>query len=550
MENKFIILVTAYNDAEWVEWNLASILNQTYTNYEVMYYDDASSDNTHQKVLDIVGDNNKFKITTRKKNKGTLHNYIDCIKKLKKEEILVCVSGDDWFFDENVLENLNNFYNKNDVWMTYGKMYCWGNHEDNVIEGNPQNTPYDNFTHDNKYYRRDQWRASHLRTFKGFLVKKLDENIFKSNLDSKYYDHAADLAMSFPCLEMCGNDKIGVVDFPSYVYNVAPSQQSRTIDREQNPNNKLYELEIRNRKIHKEGLSGDKLPQINVIGYFQETNYIPKEFTFVYNQEQGEFDATLITDMDLLPYLKGEKKLPSGVIIADLHESSTYSPVQSEVHNLIKEKHQMFDLILTYDKDLLELPNSELRFCMWRCLNKNVHTNEWPILADHSLYKLYDKTKNLSCISSNKSFLEGHKKRLEFVDHVIATTPKGELNMFGVGFNEIKGKIVGLEDYRFSVAIENENKDNWATEKISDCFLTGVIPIYYGCPNIGDYFDIDGIITFQTKDELEKIIKDITLNGEQIYKDKYKSVKNNFKLVNKYSLNIDQIFNQYIKHLI
>ena len=30
--------------------------------------------------------------------------------------------------------------------------------------------------------------------------------------------------------------------------------------------------------------------------------------------------------------------------------------------------------------------------------------------------------------------------------------------MFGVGFNEIKGKIVGLEDYRFSVAIENEIK--------------------------------------------------------------------------------------------
>ena len=59
--------------------------------------------------------------------------------------------------------------------MTYGKMYCWGNHEDNVIEGNPQNTLYDNFTHENKYYRRDQWRASHLRTFKGFLVKKLDE---------------------------------------------------------------------------------------------------------------------------------------------------------------------------------------------------------------------------------------------------------------------------------------------------------------------------------------------------------------------------------------
>jgi glycosyltransferase involved in cell wall biosynthesis len=550
MENKFIILITAYNDEKWVEYNIASILNQTYSNYQVMYYNDASTDDTFLKVVDIVGENKKFTLTTRKENKGTLYSCIDCISKLDNEDILVCMSGDDWLFDDNVLQNLNNYYNKNDVWMTYGKFYCWDNNGDGVVEANPQNTLHPDFIHDNKYYRRDTWRASHLRTFKGFLAKKLEKNIFKSNLDSKYYDHAADLAMSFPCLEMCGKDKIGVIDFPSYVYNVAPSQQSRTIDREQNPNNKLYELEIRNRKIHKEGLSGDKFPQINVIGYFQETNYIPKEFTFVYNQEQGEFDATLITDMDLLPYLKGEKKLPSGIIIADLHESSTYSPVQSEVHNLIKEKYQMFDLILTYDKDLLELPNSKLRFCMWRCLNKNVHTNEWPILADHSLYKLYNKTKNLSCISSNKSFLEGHKKRLEFVDHAIATTPKDKLNMFGVGFNEIKGKIVGLEDYRFSIAIENENKDNWATEKISDCFLTGVIPIYYGCPNIGDYFDIDGIITFQTKDELEKIIKDITLNGEQIYKDKYKSVKNNFELVNKYSLNIDQIFNQYIKHLI
>jgi len=550
--NKFIILITAYNDEKWVEYNIASILNQTYSNYKVLYYDDASTDNTFQEVNKIVQNNDKFTITTRKNNMQALYSYEECIKQIKEDEILVCMSADDWLYDDNVLENLNNYYNDNNVWMTYGKFVAWDG--ENITEANPQNTPYPDFTHINSFYRKDHWRASHLRTFRGSLLKKIDLSEFKSNTDGLYFDHAADLALTYPCLEMCGKDKIGVLNFYSYVYNASPDVSQRTKNRESNQDNMKYEIEIRNRKVYNRlkdiNSIPEKLPQVNVIGYFQETNYIPKDFTFVYSQEKGEFDVTLITDMDLLPYLKNKKKFPSGIIIADLHESSTYSPVQSEVYKLIKEKHQMFDLILTYDKDLLELPNSELRLCMWRCLNKNVHTKEWPILADHSLYKLYNKTKNLSCISSNKSFLEGHKKRLEFVNHIISTTPKDKVDIFGVGFNEIKGKIIGLENYRFSVAIENENKDNWATEKISDCFLTGVIPIFYGCPNIGDYFDMNGIITFQTKDELEEIIQDITLNGEQIYKDKYESVKNNFDLVNKYSLNMDQIFNQYIKPLI
>jgi len=221
-ENKFIILVTSYNDEDWVEYNLASILNQTYSNYKVMYYNDASEDNTYQKVLNIVEDNPKFTLHNRNENKGALYSYLKCLDTLEDEDILVCLSGDDWLFNDDVLENLNNFYNKNDVWMTYGKFYCWDGISD-ITEGNPQNTPHSDFIHHNKFYRKDTWRASHLRTFKGFLVKKLDESIFKSNLDSKYYDHAADLAMSFPCLEMCGKDKIGVVDFPSYVYNVAPT---------------------------------------------------------------------------------------------------------------------------------------------------------------------------------------------------------------------------------------------------------------------------------------------------------------------------------------
>jgi glycosyltransferase involved in cell wall biosynthesis len=550
-QNKFKIIIPSYNNEEWVEYNLASILNQTYTNYEVIYIDDASTDNTHKKVMEVVGELSNWIVIKNPKNMGAMYNYFHNLNKYIKDnsEIVIHLDGDDWLYDETVLEKLNTFYNKKDCWMTYGGFIAWNGPDVEPTLPYPQSTEHPEFIHNNKMYRQDHWRASHLRTYRAFLLQAVKLEDLKSLIDGKYYWHASDLAWQYPCMEMCPKDKIQLIDFYAHVYNHSQSNRVRTHERECNTNVK-YETEIRNRKKYKEGLSGEKLPQVNVIGNFQETNYIPKEFSFVYGLEEGEFDATLITDMDLLLYLKRERSLPKGKIIADLHESPTYNPIQAEIYDLVYKNYKMFDLILTHNKKLLSLPNAKLRLCMERCLNKNIHTKEWPQLADNSLYNLYEKTKNLSCISSNKSFLEGHRKRLEFVNHIIKTTPNEDLDMFGIGFNPIQGKIEGLKDYRFSIAIENGYAYNEATEKISDCFLTGTIPIYYGCPNIGDYFDIDGIITFETKEELESIIKDVILNGEQIYKSKFESIKNNFKLVNKYSLNIDQIFTQHIKPIL
>lgn len=545
--NRFKIIIASYNNEAWVEYNLASILNQTYENYEVIYVDDKSEDRTIQKVKEIVGGNKKFTIIENETNLGGTYNHIRFFDSIEDNEILVLVDGDDWLFDDSVLDNLNNFYNEKDVWMTYGKFYAWDG--EYATEANPQNTPFPEFVHDNKLYRLDTWRSSHLRTYKGFLVKAIDKQDFISKIDNKLFNHAADLALAFPCLEMCPKEKIGVLDFPSYIYNASKSAGERTRNRESQDNIK-YEIEIRNKKKYKEGHFGNKLPQVNVIGYFQETNYIPKDFSFVYDVVNGEQDINLITDFDILRYIKGEKKITKGKIVADLHESPLHNAHMKETYDLVYQNYNMFDLILTYDSKLLTLPNAEKRLCMWRCLNKNVHTKEWPILSDDSLYKIYNKTKNISCISSNKSFLPGHVLRLEMVNHILSKNTRNYIDMFGVGFNEITGKIEGLKDYRFSIAIENAYIDNWATEKLSDCFLTGTIPIYYGCPNVSEIFDIEGIITFSNKEELEGIINELHENGEKIYNSKLESIKRNFEIVNQYSLNIDQVFNKHLKKLI
>ena len=158
-------------------------------------------------------------------------------------EIIVLIDGDDWFFDDQVLDKLNSFYNEKNVWMTYGKFYSWDG--ENATEAYPQNSEFSNFVHDNKLYRLDTWRSSHLRTYKGFLVKSIDKKDFISNIDNKLFWHAADLALAFPCLEICPKEKIGVLDFPSYVYNASKTASNRTREREAADNTK-YEIENEN----------------------------------------------------------------------------------------------------------------------------------------------------------------------------------------------------------------------------------------------------------------------------------------------------------------
>ena len=53
-KNKFKIVIPSYNNEQWVEPNVASILNQTYTNYDVLYINDASTDNTLTLVNELV----------------------------------------------------------------------------------------------------------------------------------------------------------------------------------------------------------------------------------------------------------------------------------------------------------------------------------------------------------------------------------------------------------------------------------------------------------------------------------------------------------------
>jgi hypothetical protein len=64
-----------------------------------------------------------------------------------------------------------------------------------------------------------------------------------------------------------------------------------------------------------------------------------------------------------------------------------------------------------------------------------------------------------------------------------------------------------------------------------EMFLFKTIPIYWGCSNIGDFFNMDGIITFENVDDA---IHKINQLDENYYNSKKSAIEENYKLAQKY----------------
>lgn len=174
------------------------------------------------------------------------------------------------------------------------------------------------------------------------------------------------------------------------------------------------------------------------------------------------------------------------------------------------------------------------------------HQKEIYDLADNFIYlpphgywvenpEISKKTKLVSMISSNKNMGEGHRFRLNWVDRL-----KNNLDLYGRGFNMMDKKEVALKDYMFSVTIENESYPTYWSEKILDCFVSGTVPIYHGSPDIGDYFNMEGIIILDDNFTVNQL-------SPELYYSKKEAIKDNFERALKYDIIEDFIYKKYIK---
>ena len=190
-------------------------------------------------------------------------------------------------------------------------------------------------------------------------------------------------------------------------------------------------------------------------------------------------------------------------------------PTIMNLVNKIPKNKNIFDLILAWHPSILKQCENSKLFPFGSC---------WIKEEDRDIH---EKTKNISIIASNKRQTQGHRLRHDIIKKKII-----DMDVFGRGYKAIDNKITALKDYRFSLIIENDNTDNWITEKIIDCLVTGTVPVYWGCNNIGDFFNKEGFIEFKDLNELKKIVPKLT---KETYDKMLPFITENFGLSMEYS---------------
>ena len=82
----------------------------------------------------------------------------------------------------------------------------------------------------------------------------------------------------------------------------------------------------------------------------------------------------------------------------------------------------------------------------------------------------------------------------------------------------------------FHIAIENTSIKDYFSEKLLDCFQSKTVPIYYGCTNIGDYFNTDGMFIVNSVEQIIGVCNRLT---EDTYKAMLPAVEDNYNRLQK-----------------
>lgn len=214
-------------------------------------------------------------------------------------------------------------------------------------------------------------------------------------------------------------------------------------------------------------------------------------------------------------------------------EPEAIRPVEKQ----IIENANNYDFILTFNDTVLKKCSNAYKylFGMTRILpndmnNININNKKFTItsvtndklmtIGHHFRHSIYYKQEHILNIPTN-FFLSNDCRSLP----IIKNNPR-------LG-GPCESKIDLFKESQFSLVIENSRQINYFTEKLGDCLITKTIPIYYGCPNISEFFDVTGwiILDNESTDELIEKVKLLTPD----YYLKYINIINkNFELVKQY----------------
>ncbi len=127
-----------------------------------------------------------------------------------------------------------------------------------------------------------------------------------------------------------------------------------------------------------------------------------------------------------------------------------------------------------------------------------------------------DKPRSLSVFCSTQTLTATHRLRLRFVER-LKEHFGDRLDWYGNGVNSVAEKWDGRAPYRYTIVLENQASPHVITEKLMDAFLALAYPIYWGAPDVAEFFDPASLTTIDIKDLHGSIARIETILQEDPY---------------------------------
>jgi len=164
---KFIIVSAVYNMSAHLKKNIDILKSQTYTNFEVYFGNDLSTDDSCEVIEKNIKDDERFHLIRHKEKLYSMGNIAETIKLVNPndDDVIVLVDGDDVLADSTTLEYLASVYQKEKCWMTFGSYTV----NEKRVTKNCSDYPV--WVKRFNLFRYVRWRANHLKTFKYSLWK-------------------------------------------------------------------------------------------------------------------------------------------------------------------------------------------------------------------------------------------------------------------------------------------------------------------------------------------------------------------------------------------
>lgn len=244
-------------------------------------------------------------------------------------------------------------------------------------------------------------------------------------------------------------------------------------------------------------------------------------------------DNPLINDWDIFVNDPSLRKADCWFVVEDLPDFDKICDVPPEniiflaaetaqPVSYIEESRSMklflsqFGKIFTFHQYIDSRTTSAIPFLPWM-INSNHGDSIW---AEHERNVEFfkhmappEKNKIISVICSKQDLTENHRMRVRFVEQ-LKNHFGAALDWYGNGVDSVPEKWDALAPYRYTIVLENQKRFNVLTEKIGDAYLAHCYPIYWGAPNISDFFP-DGSYSVVNIENFSGSIKEIekTISG-------------------------------------